>query len=276
MTTILSDELEEMERSSIEEIELANLLEDPVPIYNDNNRMDKGKVAYSSSFSLAQGLKDYLGRLLRDHVDNSIQHIVLSMDKDKQTVFQQLQAATMKIDGSFDGNAENTRAILPGVGLVLDKYSYTYSSPYNNYLRYQFSAINKAKQLVSFLNIPMQYDFKLYYYCRKMDQLLRFTDNIAQNAQLAQKKEGFAYKVLSPKKDQFSYVRGNMLISSDASTMSFERPKLTSEGLETTWCAEINIKVWGSVISRPYLVPAVMSPVIQINMNGEKFNEIVI
>ena len=269
-------EIQELEQSIIEEISPSDLLEDPVPIYNENNRMAKGTLAYSSSFSLALGLKDYLRQLLKDHVDNSIQHVVLSMDKDKLTVYQQLQTSTMDIPGAFDGTSENTRAILPGVALVLDTYKYTYSSPYNNYLRYQFSAVNRSKQLVSFLNIPMEYSFKIYYFCRKMDQLLRFTDNIAQNAQLAQKKDGFAYKVLSPKKDQFSYVRGNMLISSDSSTMTFEKPKLNSEGLETIWCAEVSVKVWGSVISRPYLVPAVMSPVVKIKMNGKDFTEVIV
>lgn len=260
----------------LEEIPPADLLEDPVPIYNDNDRTNAGKLAYSSSFSLAMGLKDYLSKFFKDHVDNSIQHVVLSMDKDRLTVYQQLATATMDIPGSFDGTAENNRVLLPGVGLVLDSYKFLYSSPYNNYLRYQFSAVNKSRQLVSFLNIPMEYQFKIYYYCNKMDQLLRFTDNLAQNAQLAQKKDGFAYKVMSPKKDVYSYVRGNMLIGSDPSTMSIERPKLNSEGFDTVWCAEVSLRVWGSVISRPYLVPAVMSSSVKIKMNNLDFNEIVV
>jgi hypothetical protein len=287
--------IEPLDLDALKDIDLvkiskADILSEPLPIYNDNERI--GNMVYSSSLAILKGFKAEMQELLKDHIDNSIQYVVLSINSDKETDLQQIRQASMtafeytvpKVDK--DGNliavpleintTQNARPLLPSVAFSSGQPKFLYSSPFNNSLRYQFHAVNKSRNIVSFVMIPMEYNITMRYYCTTFDLFMRFTDTLALNSQLAMPHKGFTYKVITPDPNFLSYINGSIQIQSDPSEQKPEKVKFTSEGLESVWCLEVPIRMWASIISRPYLVPAVIAPTVKININGQNTQNFVV
>jgi hypothetical protein len=287
-------DLDALKNIDVQKIDRRDILNEPLPIYNDNERIQN--MVYSSSLAILKGFKAEMQDLLKNHIDKSIQHVVLSINSDTQTDIQQIVQASMttfessvakidvagnKIEIPLDVNTPfNARPLLPSVAFSSGQPKFLYSSPFNNSMRYQFHAVNKSRQIVSYVMIPMEYKITMRYYCPTFDMFLRLTDSLALNSQLAMPhkgfNKGFTYKVITPDPNYTSYINGSIQIQSDPSEQKPTKVDFSEGGLKNIWCLEIPIRVFASIISRPYLVPAVISPQIKININGHTVQEFIV
>lgn len=260
---ITPDTLDRFDEIQIKPITRLDIFKDPVPVYNDNARV--GNMVYSSTLAILKGSKMTLEPILKSVVDNSIQFVILCMSDDKKSDLYNIRRASMKI-------GENNSILLPSVCLSLKEYKYLYSSPYNN-SRYQQYVSDKGRNVLSFLSIPMVYYCSLRYYCTNWDVALRFEENLCLNGIDAMPREGFYYEVMGVE-DKNMFLHGTMQITTENKAHQFS--KLTHQDkqgdiLSSTWCVDIPITIRASIISRPYYIPSVLSPTVNINMNGQHY-----
>ena len=224
-----------------------------VPPFNDTD-IDKG-MSFSSTLSILRGIKKAINDGIKSYVDNSIQVCVLSVGSDLETDFIQFRKATT-----------SNRLILPSLAISYKTDSTMYSTP-GNYRRYEQVIFDGTRYGVSFLAIPVAFELTLRYYCRNMDALIRFRDNLRNNSQLAFPKDGFSYKVFDDNED--IYINGTIYISQKTKEWEMKFSNIDGEsGVDQYYSMSIPLTCFANAISQAYKTPIIFSvPKINIKIN---------
>lgn len=224
-----------------------------VPPFNDTD-IENG-MSFSSTLSILKGIKKTINDGIKSYVDNSIQVCVLSVGSEMETDFIQ-----------FRKSSKSNRLLLPSLAISYKTDHTMYSIP-GNYRRYEQVLFNGTRYGLSFLAIPVAFELTLRYYCRNMDALIRFRDNLRNNAQLAFPKQGFSYKVFDDNDD--IYVNGTIYISQNTKEWEMKFSKIDGDsGEDQYYSMSIPMHCWANAISQAYKTPLIFSvPKINIKIN---------
>ena len=233
-----------------------NLIENTVPIYTNNTRMpDSQGEVYSSTLCILKGIKHAVQVAAKNYYDKSIEEVTLTIASDEPT---DLRTLRQKAD-------TNNRVILPAMTMSMQSYKFLYA-PSNNIERFAKYYYNGTEYLISYIAIPAEFKFGMRYYATNYDLLLRFSEGLAMNSQLAFPDRGFDYQVLNENND-VQIVQGYIVVDGDNSN---HKPKqVTLKGKEDgqIWSVSIPCYAWAAILSRPFLTRAVTIPQININLN---------
>lgn len=150
-----------------------------------NDQQNTGDAIYSSTLSILRGIKATVEDSVKKYIDNSLQVCVVSVGSSQEVDFLQ-----------FRKYSNSNRLILPSLAISLNSEETMYSNVSNLY-RYEETIFDGTRYGLSFVSIPIKLNLSFRYYCRNMDELLRFRDNLKNNAQRAFPRKGFSYQMFN-------------------------------------------------------------------------------
>lgn len=241
--------------------EYFDVFKDGAPPYND--QQNTGDAVFSSTLSVLRGIKAAVEEGVKKHIDNSLQTCVLSVGSSQEVDFLQ-----------FRKYSQSNRLLLPSLALSLNSEETMYSNV-SNLHRYEQVIFDGTRYGLSFIAIPVKFNLSFRYYCRNMDELLRFRDNLKNNAQRAFPREGFSYQMFNngeyntPEKPLDDiYVNGSLYLSQNIKEWEMKFANLVdSGGTEQYYLLKVPFTCWANSISKAYRTPIIFSqPKININL----------
>ena len=232
-----------------------------VPIYTNTTRMpNEPNMVYSSTMCILQGIKRSVEHAAKNYYDKSLQTLILTVGTDERTDFATLRQR----------EKNESQILLPAIALSLNSYKFMYA-PSNNIERFANYYYTGSNNLTTYIAIPTEFSLSLRYYTTNYDLMLRFSENLAVNSQLATKGK-FSYMVLD-EQGEVNYVEGYIVIDADNSKHRPKQLSLKDKARGGVWSISIPVWAWGCIVSKPYDTRAVTTPQVNINLNPTNINQ---
>ena len=236
-------------------IEPNDIVSKTVPIYNNRTRMpNEPNMVYSSTMCILKGIKNAIQDAAKQYYDTSIQAVILSVATDETSDFLTLRQK----------EKNESQILLPAIAISLDKYKFMYS-PSNNIERFAQYYYTGSSQLTTYIAIPTEFKLNMRYYTTNYDLLVRFSENLCFNSQLATKGK-FSYMLLD-QNNEIQNIEGYIVIDADNSNHQPKQLSLKDKRLGSVWSISIPVYAWGAIVSKPFNTRAVTSPQVNINLS---------
>lgn len=240
--------------TSLESNEIVNKT---IPVYDNHTRIpNEPNMVYSSTMNILKGLKNYVEVAAKNYYDKSLQSVILSVATDEYTDFLTLRQR----------EKNESQILLPAIALSLSTYKFLYA-PSNNIERFAQYFYTGSNQLSTYIAIPTEFKLSLRYYTTNYDLLVRFSENLCFNSQLATKGR-FYYDVLD-NEGKVQKVEGFMVIDADNSNHTPKQLSLKDKRLGSVWSLSIPVYAWAAIVSKPFDTRSVTAPQVNIHVEPE-------